>query len=318
MVDQAGGRELPGVSVIVPVYKSEATIALLVERIVSTLKGDIDFEVLLIEDGGRDATWGAIESLALKNSEVRGLQLSKNSGQHAALLAGVREARYSISVTIDDDLQFMPEEIPLLVNALSKGESDVIYGVPAVVKQSTARRLSGRLIRKALLTGLSVSEAPELSPFRAFKTSLREAFDHNLGPNVSLDALLSWTASRYEAVTISHKPRQHGRSNYNIGRLVRHAVDIATGYSSTPLRVASILGFITATSGLLLLTYVIAEAFNAGKSVPGFRMLFAGITIFSGVQLVCIGVIGEYISRMHFRIMGKPTYAIRARTPDVQ
>lgn len=317
MISKQAAGETVGISVVVPVYKSELTISVLVERIISTLKGVADFEVILVEDGGRDSTWKVIERLASNFREVQGVQLSRNSGQHAALLAGIRDARYSTTVTIDDDLQFMPEEIPALVSLLTDNQYDVVYGVPSVVEQNTTRRLSGRLIRRALRTGLNVDEAPELSPFRAFRTNLREAFDLNLGPNVSLDALLSWTADRYGAVSITHQPREHGRSNYTISHLVRHAVDIATGYSSTPLRIASVFGLVTAVSGFSLLIYFIIDAFSTGQSAPGFRMLFAGITILSGVQLICIGVIGEYISRMHFRIMGKPTYTIRARTSHV-
>ena len=274
------------------------------------------FEIILVEDGGNDSTWDLIEALATTYGEVTGIQLSRNAGQHAALLAGVRDAKFDVCVTIDDDLQFLPEEIQLLLSEMERTNSDVVYGVPTEVEQSIVRRQAGRLIRTTLRRGLNVAEAPDFSPFRAFKTALRNGFEVPVGPNVSLDALLSWSASRYSSVPIAHQERRYGRSNYTLGRLLRHALDIATGYSAAPLRLASALGLLTAAFGFGLLSYVIIEAFLTGKSVPGFRMMFAGITILSGAQLICLGLIGEYLSRMHFRIMGRPTYTVRTRTPQ--
>ncbi len=289
-------------------------------RIRETFRNDRTLEVILVDDASNDETWRVIQELAKQDSRILGIRLARNSGQHAALLAGLRAAQNEVTITIDDDLQFRPEDIPLLLEELESGEYDVVYGVPREVKQNIGRRTSGRLIRRLLRGGLGVAEAPELSPFRALRTSLREGFGKDLGPNISIDALLSWTANKYSAVQVTHQERVSGSSNYNFLKLFRHALDIATGYSAIPLQLASAAGAVTALFGFAFLLYVILVAALAGTSVPGFRMIFAAITILCGVQLLCLGILGEYLARMHFRIMGKPTFFISetTRTPENQ
>ena len=284
------------------------------ERIDWTLAALGDYEVILVDDGSADDTWGTITDLSIRWPRVTGVRLGRNYGQHNALVAGIREASMPVTVTIDDDLQNPPEEIPQLVDALLRENLDVVYGVPEQVEQPFPRRFAGRIIRQSLRRGLSVESAPDVSSFRAFRTNNRDAFPRDLGSNVSLDALLTWGGSRYGSVTVRHDPRAVGTSNYTLGKLLRFAIDTTTGYSTAPLQAASILGLVTAFFGLMILVFVVGRRFITGESVPGFPFLAASIAIFSGVQLLTLGVIGEYLARMHFRVMGKPTYVIRETT----
>ena len=306
----------PGVSVVVPVYQSVSTLPNLVERVNSTLAALGEYEILLVDDGSADCTWTAVSDLSERWPQVTGVRLGRNFGQHNALVAGLRAASMPVTVTIDDDLQNPPEEIPQLVNALLRDNLDVVYGVPEQVAQSFPRRLAGRMIRHALKRGLSVESAPTVSSFRAFRTRNRDAFARDLGSNVSLDALLTWGGSRYGSVTVRHDARAVGTSNYTFGKLLRFAIDTTTGYSTAPLQAASILGLATALFGLAILIFVVGRLIITGESVPGFPFLAASIAIFSGVQLLTLGIIGEYLARMHFRVMGKPTYVIRETTSD--
>jgi glycosyltransferase involved in cell wall biosynthesis len=301
-----------GLSVVVPVYRSEQTLEELVRRISSELQSH-DFEIILIDDASGDGSWQKISSLAKENPNVFGIRLGRNSGQHGALLAGVRTAKFDTTVTLDDDLQNPPEEIKKLIIGLKPGV-DVVYGISNEVKQSFYRRLGSTLVRKFFSSALGFSSAITMSSFRAFRTNLREGFSTQLGPNISLDALLTWSTTRFAVAEVRHDLRKIGKSHYTFRKLLRFMVDMTTGYSSLPLRLATSVGFVTIGFGILLLTYVVGRPILSGKSVPGFPLLASSITIFSGVQIFLLGILGEYIGRMHFRVMNKPTYMVAEST----
>lgn len=297
-----------GVSVVVPVYNSSRTLPELVRRLEETL-ADVEHEVILVDDGSPATTWTVVDELARANHQVTGLRLNRNFGQHNALLAGVRLARFGTVVTMDDDLQHPPEEVPALLAAIDQGH-DVVYGVSDQVAQDFWRRISGRITRRIISSVLGGESAHDISAFRAFRTSLRGAFDADIGPSVSLDALLAWGTSRFSSVTVDHHERQEGRSNYSLKQLVRHALDVSTGYSSIPLQVATGLGLATALFGVGVLVWVLGTTLLTGSAVPGFPFLASTIAIFAGAQLITLGIMGEYLARMHFRIMRKPTYVV--------
>jgi glycosyltransferase involved in cell wall biosynthesis len=297
-----------GVSVVVPVYRSTVTLPELVQRIDAVLAPHGDYEIILVDDGSPRETWRVVSDLAERFPTVHGLRLGRNFGQHNALVAGVRSARYDTTVTLDDDLQNPPEEMGVLLAALV--DQDVVYGVNDRQAQDRWRRFAGRLVRLSLRSALGVDSAPQISSYRAFRTQLREAFTGDVGPNVSLDALLSWGGSRFGSVQVAHKPRSEGTSNYSFTKLVRFALDTATGYSTLPLQVATLVGLATSLFGVAVLGYVIIRPLVSGGSVAGFPFLASTIAIFSGVQLFALGVIGEYLARMHFRIAKKPTYVV--------
>jgi glycosyltransferase involved in cell wall biosynthesis len=303
-----------GVSVVVPVYRGMLTLEELHHRLDEVLCArGAPFEIVFVDDASPDGSWKTICALASAHANVRGLQLLRNFGQHAALLAGLRSAHFSVTVTLDDDLQNPPEEIPRLLTALTDGV-DVVYGIPRAVQQELARRMAGRLARWSLRVAVGTDSVHDFSSFRAFRTELRAAFDGSVGPSVNLDVLLSWGTTRFTAIEVAHAPRRTGKSNYGARRLTRFALDVFTGFSTFPLRIASLLGLATAGFGLVLLGWVLGRLVLTGHSTSGFPFLASALTIFSGVQLLMLGILGEYIGRMHFRVMRKPSYAIRATT----
>ena len=297
-----------GISVVVPAYRSQRTIGELVRRIESTL-GGTEHEVIIVVDGSPDDTWSEVAQLTQEHSNVTGVRLGRNAGQHNALLAGLRLAKFDVTVTMDDDLQNPPQEIPHLVGRLGDGV-DVVYGVPETVAQSPFRRAGSKLTRKMLTGILGAPNARELSSFRAFRTSLRDGFADELGPGVSLDALLAWSTDRFSTQLVRHDPRVEGKSNFTLRKLARFALDMATGYSTRPLRFALRFGLFTGVVSFGLMAYVVGRAVLLGVAVPGFPFLASTIAFFAGVQLITIGVIGEYVARMHFRVMRKPSYVI--------
>jgi glycosyltransferase involved in cell wall biosynthesis len=300
------------VSVVVPVFRSVSTLEPLVQRLTSALSG-FRFEVILVDDGSDLPTWTEIRRLSRAFRTVRGIRLGRNSGQHSALLAGVRSANCSLIVTIDDDLQNPPEEIWKLIDKIDD-QVDLVYGTPRQIAQSWWRRWASNSIRAFMGSVLGADNIRNSSSFRAFKTSLRDGFDAELGPAVSLDALLSWSTTRAVSVEVQHAKRLVGRSHFNFRKLLRFAVDTMTGYSTAPLQTVLLLGFITAFFGLGLFVWVVCRAIFLESSVPGFAFLSSIITIFSGAQLMTLGVLGEYIARMHFRVMQKPTYVVAETT----
>jgi len=299
-----------GISIVVPVYNSTQTLRELVARIENSVATTHSCEVILVDDGSTSETWKVIQELCDSSPIVRGVRLSRNYGQHNALIAGVRVAKFPLTVTIDDDLQNPPEEIERLVETLLDGDYDVIYGVPDQVKQSLPRKLAGKMTRAALSSGLGIDSAPAVSSFRIFRTSSRNAFAGDLGTNVSLDALLTWGNARFGSIRVRHDPRNVGESNYTFRKLLSFAIDTTTGYSTKPLQAASLLGMVTAVFGFALMVVVVLRPLVTGNPVPGFPFLASTIAFFSGVQLLTLGVIGEYLARMHFRIMRKPTYVV--------
>lgn len=308
---QGRGRTVPGISVVVPVYNSAGSLSALVARLEPVLRGATpSYELVLVDDGSRDASWRTIRELARRHPWVSGIPLMRNFGQHNALLCGIREARYDVIVTIDDDLQNPPEEIPKLLRKLDEGY-DVVYGEPEHKQHGLFRGIASNVTRLALRSAMGVESARNVSAFRALRTDLRAAFADYRGPYVSVDVLLTWGTARFGAIHVRHDPRTIGTSNYTFRKLVGHALNMMTGFSTRPLRLASITGFAFTVFGMGVLAYVVGRYLVQGGSVPGFPFLASIIAIFSGVQLFVLGIIGEYLARVHFRTMDRPTYIVR-------
>jgi glycosyltransferase involved in cell wall biosynthesis len=299
------------ISVVTPVYNGEASIVELCRRLSEVLPQiATQYEIILVNDGSRDRSWEVISELSSHSATVRGLNLMRNYGQHNALLCGIRAAKYELVLTIDDDLQHPPEEIPQLLARLDEG-FDVVYGAPKAEQNGLMRALASHITRLALRAAVGSDVAKNVSAFRVFRTQLREAFANYQSPFVSIDVLLTWATTRFGATTVVFRPRHSGSSNYTFTKLVRHALDMMTGFSTAPLQLASLIGFTCTLFGVGVFIYVFVRYCLEG-SVPGFPFLASIIAIFSGAQLFALGVIGEYLARMHFRSMKRPAYVVRA------
>ena len=300
-------------SLVIPVYKSEKSLNELFERLTKIMETvSKGFEIIFVEDCGGDGSWGIIEKLCRLDSRVRGIQLSRNFGQHNALLCGIRAAMGSTIITIDDDLQHPPEEIPKLLQKLSEG-FDVVYGAPQIEQHGFFRDMASQITKMVLRGAMGVKTARNVSAFRAFRAHLITAFDNYHGSFVSIDVLLTWGTKRFAAIPVAHHSRRIGKSNYTLLRLITHAFNMMTGFSILPLQLASLIGFLFTLFGFIVLAYVLLVYFLSGTRVQGFAFLASIIAIFSGAQLFALGIIGEYLARIHFRIMEKPPYVILSR-----
>ena len=306
----------PTISVVVPVYNSEQTLGPLVERLEPVLaRLSSSYELILVNDGSADASWRVIGELSARAPWVRGIGLMRNYGQHNALLCGIRAARGDVIVTMDDDLQHPPEEVPRLMARLAEGY-DVVYGTPQAEQHGLLRDMASRVTKLALQGAMGAETARHVSAFRVFRTRVRDAFTSYRSPFVNVDVLLTWGTTRFAALAVRHEPRRVGTSQYTFRKLITHALNMMTGFSTLPLQVSSMIGFLLTLFGVGVLLYVVGRYVWQGGSVPGFPFLASIITIFSGATLFSLGIIGEYLARMHFRMMERPTYAVREETHE--
>jgi glycosyltransferase involved in cell wall biosynthesis len=306
----------PELSVVVPVFNAEATLPKLVAELEGVLGSD-GWELVLVNDGSRDRSWEVIQALAGRFPWIRGFNLMRNYGQHNALLCGIRAARGRVIVTMDDDLQNPPAEIPRLLAKLEEGY-DVVYGTPRRQQHGLLRNLASSVTKLALQSAMGAETARSVSAFRAFRSEVREAFAEYRGAFVSIDVLLTWGTQHFAAIPVECRPRTIGVSHYTVGKLIAHALNMITGFSTLPLQMASILGFLMTFFGFAILVYVVGRYLVQGGSVPGFPFLASLIAIFSGAQMFGLGVIGEYIARIHARTMDKPSYTVRSVTRQAE
>jgi glycosyltransferase involved in cell wall biosynthesis len=301
------------VSVIVPCYRSGHMLPTLVARLEKSMPDAAQgYEVVLVVDGSPDDTWDIARGLAETHEHVHAIGLARNYGQHNALVAGVRAAKYDVLVTMDDDLQHPPEEVHKLLAALTD-DVDLVYGVPEHEEHSFLRSLASRAIKAGMARSIGVRDAKHISAFRAFRAFMRGGFDQIQGPHASVDVALSWATNRVVATTVRMDQRTDGRSGYTFKALVRHTLNMVTGYSTKPLRLVTYMGLFIGSLGLVLFGRTLWLYFSGSTTIAGFTTVASMVAVFSAAQLIGIGVVGEYLGRVHSQNMGRPTYVVRQR-----
>ena len=305
----------PQVSVVIPCYSTGVRI----ERLVSSIEASMAqfpntaFEIVFVVDGSPDNTWDFVVAACKSHENVHGINLMRNFGQHAALLAGIRRACGNVIITMDDDLQHDPNDIHKLLAALTS-EYDLIYGVSSIEEHSFMRNTSSKMYKWIAQHLLGLGNARNITAFRAFRRELAFSFDQVEDPFAPLDVLLSWSTTRISFQIVEMHEREDGKSGYSFRKLVSHAINAITGYSIKPLRMVTYLGLLTFTISLFFLINLVLRYLAGDITVAGYPSLAIMIALFSGAQLLSLGVIGEYLGRMHVRGMGKPRYVIRDET----
>jgi glycosyltransferase involved in cell wall biosynthesis len=307
------GSRVPDIdiSIVVPVYNSAPTLGALLERLSHTLELITQrYEIILVDDGSRDDSWAVMQSLRADYGEhLVAVQLMRNYGQHNTLMCGLGLARGKYVVTMDDDLQNPPEEVPKLLEYIQRENLDLVYGCPDTRSHAAWRNLGASIVWQFYRTVFRNSVTP--TPFRIMRHQLARSvlfYDLNF---TYLDGLLAWCTSRIGAVAVEHHARPQGRSGYSLGKLLVLALNLYTNFSLIPLQVVSLLGFITATSGFLVGAYYLVQFVAANIVIPGYASTIIAILILGGVQLLALGVIGEYLGRLHLNVNRKPQYVIR-------
>ena len=174
------------------------------------------------------------------------------------------------------------------------------------------RDFASRMTKLVLQSAMGAETATKVSAWRVIRREVTKAFDSYQNSFVSIDVLLTWGTTRFSWVSVRHEPRTIGASNYTVKRLIRHALNMVTGFSTAPLQLASFVGFFFTLFGIAVLIYVLVRYFISGDAMPGFPFLASVIAIFSGAQLFALGIIGEYLARIHTRSMDRPAYVVRS------
>jgi len=300
-------------SVVVPVYRSQATLPELHRRLVAALEPvEPSFEILLVEDCGGDHSWNVIQAIAAADSRVRGIQLSRNFGQHAATICGFSQARGEWIATLDDDLEQAPENLPELYRKALEG-FDLVYGVYPQRSHKTWRNATSAIARW-LFNKAIPSLNYEYTSFRMIRGNIARELQRFDSPFPFVDGYLSWLTNRCASVEVPHGVRVSGTSNYTFRKLLTHTINIFVTFSDLPLRMASWLGLLSFLLGMGWLAFIVLRFLVGGISVSGFASIMAGILLFGGVQLLVLGVFGEYLGRMNFKSSKKPLFIVARST----
>ncbi|HXY29663.1 MAG TPA: glycosyltransferase [Gemmatimonadaceae bacterium] len=308
------GSSLGSVSVVVPVYNEEVTVPLLVARLERVLEGTArPYEIILVDDGSRDGSLALMRQLADRNpSRIRVVELSRNFGQHPALLAGFSIVSGDAIVTIDADLQNPPEEIPKLL-ALTDQGFDVVGGVRAERHDSIFRRGVSSAVNRVIgaLTGIRMRDYGCM--LRAYSREIVDLINRTEEHSTFLPALAQTFSRRPTEVVVAHAPRAAGESRYSAYRLIRLGFDLMTGFSMVPLQVVTLLGFATALGGVGFGIYLLVRRFILLRvsEAEGVFTLFALAFVVLGVVMAAIGIVGEYVGRIYLEVRGRPRYLVR-------
>ncbi len=216
---------------------------------------------------------------------------------------------------MDDDLQNPPEEIPRLLLKFNEGY-DAVYGTPQRESHGFLRNVASQMTKMVLQRSMGAATASNISAYRVFRARLRDAFAEYRGAFVSIDVLLTWGGTRFTSIPVKNDVRSIGVSNYTLYKLISHAMNMMTGFSAAPLQMASLLGFLFTVVGGITFLYIIGSYLIRGSPVQGFPFLASAIAVFSGAQLFALGIIGEYLARIHARTLDRPSYAIDSATEE--
>jgi polyisoprenyl-phosphate glycosyltransferase len=296
-------------SVVIPVYNSAATLAELSERVHAVMKSQGSFELLLIDDGSADESWKTLKELKKNHPEtIRIVRLSRNFGQHNAITCGFTLSKGEHVITMDDDLQHPPEEIPKLIAKVKETDADVVYGIPKTRRHSAFRVAGSYFTRRS---SKMVKGNTEGSSFRVIRKSVvDQVSSHHNNAMIFIDEILSWYTSLISTVDVEHHARKKGKSGYtNIG-LVRLYFDIVVNHSAVPLKLMTWIGFLSSVITLLLGVVFIARKFLM-KVPVGFTAQIVAILFSASILMMCMGIVGQYLYKLFLLQNRKPNFSIR-------
>ena len=304
--------EMPALSVVVPVYNGAATIGELVNAL-RALDVAGGLEIVLVVDGSPDNSLDVCKKLAGEpGAPIVLLSLSRNYGEHNAVMAGLARARGSYAITMDDDLQNPPGEVKRLFEYARDGAYDAVYTYYEEKKHAVWRNFGSRFTNWCADHLIDKPKGLYLSSFRCLSAFVREQITAGYeGPFPYVDGLVFQVTHNVGRLQVAHLPRTEGRSNYTIARLFRLWLSMFSNFSVIPLRFATLFGIAFGALGALTAVIVVVEAISDNKPPQGWASLMVAVLVLAGVQLIVVGLIGEYLGRMFLAVNRKPQYLVR-------
>jgi undecaprenyl-phosphate 4-deoxy-4-formamido-L-arabinose transferase len=306
-------------SVVIPVYNSAPIMPQLLARLCKVLDGlDMTYEIVMVDDGSPDDSWCELSALQkLYPEKITAVQLMRNYGQHNALMCGFRHTRGKLIVTMDDDLQHPPEEIPKLLKAIQSNDCDLVYGCYDKKKHPMLKNTGSAIVNTFFR---HVFRLPvTITAFRIFRRELLDAILGYTRPFTFIDGLLAWNTRRVGTTTVEHHPRPVGRSGDTLHKMITLALNLFTNFSLLPLQIVSLVGSFAAACGLLTGFYYLVRHFTGSITTPGYASIIVSILTLGGLQLLGLGIIGEYLGRLHLNVNAKPQYwerQVLSASPD--
>lgn len=303
--------QAPALSFVIPLYRSSATIAAVVHEI-EALQVDGGHEIILVHDGSDQATSDVCRQLVSAGKvPITLIEHARNYGEHNAVLTGWRHARGAHIVNLDDDGQNPPAEAIRLWQEARRTGLDVVFGWYAEKQHSLFRNLGSKFTTRMTDWALDKPHGFYLSSFRCVTKFVAEQVIGYAGPYPYIDGLILQVTQRIGSIEVRHEARQAGESTYTLRRLIRLWLSAWINFSVLPLRVATVLGLILAFAGVVALAIVVIAWFRNAGPAQGFGWLMAALLVFSGTQLVLLGLIGEYIGRMFITVNQRPQSVVR-------
>ena len=303
----------PTYSIVVPVYNEEGNVEQLVARVVPVMeKIGEPFEILFVDDGSKDRTPELLRRLAKADSRVRVVRFTRNYGQEPAVEALYLNARGTWFIQMDGDLQNPPEEIPKLIAKKDEG-FDVVYGIRENRQDTFFRVAASRTMQWSMRSLMEIELPDDVSTFRLMSAHIARLCAALPERRKFFSALMVWSGARIGVVHVAHASRQAGVTKYNFGKLLNHTFDLVVGFSSKPLRYIGGMGFLFAITGFVLGSWTILRKLIWDYGAMGWSSIFAAVVVLSGVQLMALSVIGEYIARIYVQAQARPLYNIGER-----
>lgn len=297
-------------SAVIPVFNEEGNLEVLYTRLTKVLESlGEPYEIIFVDDSSTDGSFQILRDLHQRDSNVKVIRFTRNFGQHPAISAGLHFAQGEVIITLDADLQNPPEEIPKLLGKLDEGY-EIVFGVLQKRKHSAFRR-AGSSFAKWVLAKLLPVEMTNLSGFRALRSEVVAHLKLFSEKNKFLDGLLCWMGFRVGIVAVEHHQRRSGKTKYSLFKLFSLWFDMVVSFTDLPLKITSFVGLFLGIIGFLLALFYLIRYFLYGFSVPGFATIVILITLFAGIQLFCLGIMGEYIGRINKEVKNKPEYIVR-------
>jgi undecaprenyl-phosphate 4-deoxy-4-formamido-L-arabinose transferase len=300
------------VSVVVPVFNEEANLEEFLRRLTAVMDAQGEpYEVILVDDGSRDGSLSVLKAWAAKRPDrIRVLELSRNFGQHQAILAAFRDVTGDVVVTLDADLQNPPEEVPKLLAKFAEGY-DVVGGVRKHRQDSWARRFASALVNRttAAITRMKLTDFGCM--LRAYSRDVVEDINRCDEASTFIPALGQSFARRPTEIEVAHAPRSGGESAYSFYRLIRLNFDLMTGFSSVPIQLFGLLGSAVAAGGIAFGVFLFIRRLIVGAEVEGVFTLFAILFTLLGIAMAGLGIVGEYVGRIYEQVRGRPRFSVR-------